>query len=266
MQQNRRVVAWLGVFGLLFSVGCAGATDTDVAFRAAPGPFSVEFEDCREFAGVFPVPLANIASRVPSAYEPATYDGITGFVVFRTVECQGLTFDDGDADGPSIISQVGVNLFAPQGEGDINNYALHYGSTSQALVQRLKHAGVGASRINGLTFEFADGDGDGSGTYTIANPKKAYEHVIAGPASDPPVSDPGIPFLANWWQDDKATNVVMSTDIPALFQGDGSQVQVTTSPNSTVAELLGGTVTAPSVFAIRGVIPDAVMDVGAVDL
>jgi hypothetical protein len=263
MREHRREAALCGVLGLVLSAGCAAASDdaSDVAFRGAPGPFSVAFDDCQEFAGVFPVPLANVASRVPADYAPATYDGVSGFVVFRTVQCEGLVFDDGEAeDGSTIISQVGVNLFAPQGEGDINNYALHYSSTSKDLVQRLKHAGIDAKRIDDLEFEFDDGE------YTIVNPKKQYRHRIEGPASDPPASDPGIPFLANWWQDDGPTNIVMSTDIPALFQGDGSQVQVTTKPNSAVAELLGGTVTAPSVFAIRGIIPDAVMDVAPVEL
>ena len=268
MREHHRGHGVCGVVGLLLSVGCAGATDDapDVAFSGAPVPFSVEFEDCQEFAGVFPVPLANVAAHVPADYEPATYDGVTAFVVFRTVECQGLVFDDGETeDEPTIVSQVGVNLFAPQGEGDINNYALHYGATSKELVQRLRRAGIDAKRIDGLVFEYDD-DCDDGGTYTIVNPKKEYRHRIEGPASDPPASDPGIPFLANWWQDGGPTNVVMATDIPALFQGDGSQVQVTTKPNSAVAELLGGTVTAPSVFAIRGIIPDAVMDVGPIDL
>ncbi|MBC8067753.1 MAG: hypothetical protein IAG13_05410 [Deltaproteobacteria bacterium] len=260
--------------------GCEGAvTDgSDAEFRhGGSQEFTVEFDDCQEFAGLFPVTLADVAAYVPSDYTIATFDGATAFVVFRTAECQGLEFeddeddedddDDDDDDDATIVSQVGINIVPPFGVGDINNYTLHYGTNNERLARKLKRAGVNARRVRKLDFDFdANANGDGTGEYAIENPDKDFYHLISGPVSDPPLDDPGIPFIANWWRYGLGDNVVMETDIEALFQGDASQVQVTTKANTEVAELLGGTVTAPSVFAIRGIIPHAVMDVGPTDL
>ncbi len=229
----------------------------------ASDAFTVDFDDCQEFAGLYPVPIANVAPHVPAQYTIASFDGVTASVVFRTAYCEGIAIDGGPSRS-GIVSQIGVNVLPPEGEGDINNYTIHYGTDRRRLARKLRRAGVNAKFIPNLEFDYDDSDG--TGEYFIENPRPQFAHVISGPASDPPPEQEPIPFVANWWKFGYAGDVVMETSIDELFQGDASQVLVTTTPNSLVADLLGGTVSAPTVFAIRGIIPEAVMDVRPVDL
>lgn len=257
--------------GALSAPGCAAEEEGESEFRSggaqSVGPLTVTFEGCQEFAGLFPVALADVADYVPDDYVIASFDGTTAFAVFRSAQCDQAAFDDKghSYSHPVVISQIGVAVVPPLGEGDVNNYTVHYGTDSKALAKALRRRGVAARFIRQLEFEHTPGAG-GDGDYFIKNPRGRFKHTISGPVSDPPASDPGIPFVANWWKFGFAGNVVMETSIDALFQGDASQVLVTTPGHTVVADILGGEVSAPPVFAIRGVIPDAVMEVYAVDL
>ncbi len=258
-----------GCFGVFSTAGgCdgseAGPGDSERRGGTAAEIVEVQFADCQESAGLYPVPIANVAPYVPAQYTVASFDGVTASVVFRTAHCEGIAVDGGFSRA-GIVSQIGVNVLPPEGEGDINNYTIHYGTDHLRLAQALRRAGVAARFIPNLEFDYDD-DGDGTGAYFIENPRPSFAHVISGPASDPPPGQAPVPFVANWWRFGYAGDVVMETSIPELFQGDASEVLVTTSPNSIVADLLGGTVSAPTVFAIRGIIPEAVMEVRPVDL
>lgn len=231
--------------------------------------FSVEFENCQEFAGLYPVEMSNVASFIPSNYTIASQDGATALVVFRTAECEVANISGADSsqlpveNDPVILSQVGVAVVPPLGMGDINNYTIHYGTNNKKLAVALKKIGIKAKLVQRLEFDYESDQGEGS--YFIENSSGRVRHVITGPASEPPADDMGASFVANWWENGTLGNVRMQTYIPELRQGNASEVVVTTQGWTVISDLLGGTVTGPSVFGIRGIIPNATMDVSIVE-
>jgi len=234
-----------------------------------PESFSVEFENCQEFAGLYPVEISNVAPFVPNDYIIASQDGTTALVVFRTAECAraNITGDDNNQlpieNDSVILSQVGVAVVPPLGMGDVNNYTIHYGTNNKKLAGALKKIGIKAKLVKRLEFDYESDDGVGS--YFIENSSGRVRHVITGPASAPPTGEIGAPFVANWWENGITGNVRMQTYIPELRQGNAAEVIVTTEGWTIISDLLGGNISGPSVFGIRGIIPNATMDVSIIE-
>jgi hypothetical protein len=101
----------------------AASLSLGVAAQTLPAALSVVFDDCTEFAGLGPLPAANIQGLVPAGYSPATFGpGVVG-IVARADRCERIAVG-GAAPERGTVSQIGVNLVSPDGTGDINNYAL----------------------------------------------------------------------------------------------------------------------------------------------
>ena len=61
-------------------------------------------------------------------------------IVVRATSCQGVSIGQSAAK-PTEISQIGINLVAPDGTGDINNYTVIYVTNNQLLAEHLQVAG-----------------------------------------------------------------------------------------------------------------------------
>src|SRR5215470_10081420 len=96
-----------------------------VSAHAAPNPgFVVNFLNCSEFVGVGPVDFTKAAAVVPAGFTTLTV-GTSASIVVRATSCDKVTVNGGRAIS-TVISQIGVQVVAPDGTGDINNYALIY--------------------------------------------------------------------------------------------------------------------------------------------
>jgi hypothetical protein len=218
----------------------------------------IRFADCTEFAGLAPVPIANVRSRVPTRYAVSGETDGVGVVVFRSASCRRVAFD-GVVFSRTILAQVGVNVVPPTGVPDIASYTLQYASDNVWLVLRLRLAGVDAIWVPRLTYVFqADGTGAG-GDLRVTQPRLPGAYELRGPASDPLPADPGFPFRADWWTTSTRGDVLMRTDIANIRLGNADGVEVTAEVRSAVATLLGATSAAFPVLAVRGVFADAVM-------
>jgi hypothetical protein len=225
------------------------------------GRARVEFTDCTEFAGLTAVPLANVRNRVPSQYLVAGEPDGLGVVVFRTASCDGVRVDGGRAE-PGIVAQVGVNVVAPTGTGDINNYTLYFATDSFRLFLRLRLAGVNAMFVPELAYDYSPNPTGTGGMLLIDVPRpRRARYELGGIAFEPLASDPGFPFVANWWRSARHGDVVMETSIPNIRFGDGAGVTVTVDPRSDLAGLLGSTTASFPILAVRGVFAEATMEV-----
>ena len=61
---------------------------------------------------------------------------------------------DRRAPGPTIISQIGINVVSPDGTGTINNYLLIYVTNNPALTEALGFFGVPAHYDPNITYEY----------------------------------------------------------------------------------------------------------------
>jgi len=64
-------------------------------------------------------------------------------IVVRATRCLGVAVGQSPAQ-PTELSQIGPNLVAPDGTGDINNYTVIYVLTNQALAEHFQTAGLPA--------------------------------------------------------------------------------------------------------------------------
>jgi hypothetical protein len=246
----------------LVLVPVTAAADGGVTNGARPdfSRVQIRFADCTEFAGLAPVPIANVRSRVPATYAVAGETDGVGVVVFRSASCRRMVFD-GIVFPRTILAQLGVNVVSPAGVPDIANYTLQYASDNVWLVFRLRLAGVDAIWVPRLTYVFqADGTGAG-GELRVTQPRPPGAYELRGPASDPLPADPGFPFRADWWMTSARGDVLMTTDIANIRFGDAAGVEVSAAASSAVAALLGATSAPFPVLAVRGVFADAVMTV-----
>jgi hypothetical protein len=221
----------------------------------------VRFDDCTEFAGLTAVPIDNIRHRVPSQYRLAGEPDGVGVVVFRTASCSAVSVDGGHAR-PAVVAQVGVNVEAPLGTGDINNYTLYFATDSPPLFARLRRAGVDVLSVPGLDYDYSIDSSGTRGTLFIDVPRPRHAmYELSGPVNEPLPGDPGFPFVANWWRTARHGDVIMETMIPNIRFGDAIGVVVTTDPGSELESILGRTSASFPILAVRGVFATATMDV-----
>ncbi|MBV9377187.1 MAG: hypothetical protein JO320_19405 [Alphaproteobacteria bacterium] len=87
--------------------------------------FNVQFAGCTEFVGWGPVSLAAAQTLVPAGYVIAGAKNGEAAIVVRATSCEEVSVDHSPAQ-PTELSQIGINLVAPDGTGDINNYTVIY--------------------------------------------------------------------------------------------------------------------------------------------
>jgi hypothetical protein len=247
-------LAYIGL-SLLFAPAMARA---DASNRG----FSVDFSQCTEAVGVGPVSLAKASALVPAPFTalpivatPAT----TAAIVVRATSCAGVQVNGGAAV-PTNISQIGVEIVAPDGTGDINNYTLIYLSNNPELVTAYNHAGVPALLDPTLTYQFTyDTTGTAGEVYVKAEGPGVPAYFISGTETDP--TTPGFDFKANWWFAGDKGSVKQAADFPNIAFGTAA-ITLHTDRTSMIGQLIGGnTDSAFQYLPIRGKYPSAHMDV-----
>ena len=179
---------------------------------ADTGSFTVHFTGCTEFAGWGPVSLAEAQPLLPSGYTIAGAEMGQASIVVRATSCQGVSIGQSAAK-PTEISQIGINLVAPDGTGDINNYTVIYVTNNQLLAEHLQVAGWPAVFDPQLAYEYTPGPMETSGElYVAASGQGLPPYFLFGTENDPPPNSQQ-KFLAklvvHWsWDEDKAVNVV----------------------------------------------------------
>ena len=138
------------LFGAIFLLLCL---HVGRATSAETRSFTVHFSGCTEFVGWGPVSLAEARPLVPAGYVIAGAANGQAAIVVRATSCQGATVDQSPAR-PTELSQIGINLVAPDGTGDINNYTILYVTNNPALAERFQIAGLPAVLDPELTYEY----------------------------------------------------------------------------------------------------------------
>jgi hypothetical protein len=260
MRNIGMVIVAAATLGFGINARDAGESADREPVGRADGP-NVRFADCTEFAGLTAVPIGNVRSRVPSHYEIAGGSDGIGVVVFRTASCLRVTVDDLHPHA-AIVAQVGINVVAPLGTGDINNYTLYFATDSPLLFVRLRRAGVHALFVPALVYQYSPNPaGDGGDLFIdVPRPRRA-QYELGGFAFEPLAGDPGFPFVANWWRETHGGDLVMETTIPNIRFGDGAGVLITVDPGSDLESILGATSANFPLLAVRGVFAEATMEV-----
>ena len=264
---NRKsVAAWLVACGGLSVIACGDeAIEVESQTSALRGrrPSFVQFDDCNEIAGVTTGPTAEIRPLVPAQFTVVEASPGEALLVFRVAQCQAVSVD-GSRPRPGIVAQVGPSIVPPTGTGDINNYAIQYATNDRRLAAALRRNGFSAQLIPRLEYQLVP-TGPGTFDLSIVQPRRKNGYVIAGPVIDPAASDPGAPFVANWWTGRPGgRRAVTHTPFPNIAFGDASGAQVSAAPGSQVARLLGATSKGFSVLALRGVFSTAPMEIKTV--
>ena len=189
--------------------------------------FDVAFANCTEMASLTPVAIGNLRPLVPAQYAIANEANGAGFLVVRISNCAGVTVD-GASEGPGTVAQVGVNLVAPSGSGDIDNYTLYYDTTSAHLSARLRSFGFDSRWLPGI--EYAT-----TGTsLSIAVPGRGYS--VSGPVTPPTAS--AVPFVADWWSARRTSESKTTTTFTAI-QFSTANMTITTARGSELRQVLG---------------------------
>jgi hypothetical protein len=222
--------------------------------------FTVDFTNCSEFAGEGPVSLAAAKPLVPSGFTINGADTGTANIVIRATSCASVTVNGHDPR-PTNLSQIGINIVAPDGTGDINNYTLVYVSDNPILVENFIAAGLPAHYDPQLAYEYTAPSSGSGDLYVAAGSWDLTPYFIYGPETAPP-PDSATVFLANWWYAPRASVKMRQQSLfPAISFGTSS-VTFYTSSSSLLGKLIGGhTFSNYSVLALRGVYPSAHMDV-----
>jgi hypothetical protein len=189
--------------------------------------FDVDFSTCTEMASLTPVPIANIRPLVPAQYAIANEANGTGFVVVRIASCAGVKINGNDI-GAGTVAQVGVNLVAPDGSGDLDNYALYYDTTSAVFTARLRAFGFESRWLPGIQYT------DLGTSLAIRVPGRGYS--VAGPV-DPPTA-PGIPFEADWWSAARSSESKTATTLGSI-QFSTAHMTISTQPASELRHIIG---------------------------
>jgi hypothetical protein len=234
-----------------------------VAFRGSAQSrtdFSVDFTNCSEFAGEGPISLAAAFPLVPGGFTISDAASGMANVVIRATSCASVTVNGRDPR-PTVLSQIGINIVAPDGTGDINNYTLVYLSNNPLLVENFLAAGLPAQYDPQLTYEYAavlSGDGN---LFVSADSRDVAPYFIYGPETAPPPNSATV-FLANWWYAPHGDWKMRQQSLfPAISFG-ASSVTFYTASTSMLGKLIGGnTFSNFSVLALHGVYPSAHMEV-----
>ena len=247
----RRAYRGFALIAAAFALTASAQSRTD---------FSVDFTNCSEFAGEGPVSLTVAKPLVPKSFTIAGADSGTANIVIRATSCASAKVNGGQSL-PTNLSQIGINIVAPDGTGDINNYTLVYVSNNPLLVESFLAAGLPAHYDPQLTYEYAaPSSGDGN-LYVSAKSWDLTPYFIYGPETAPPPNS-AEPFLANWWYAPRGSEKMrQQTLFPDISFGTSSVIFYTAS-DSLLGKLIGGnTFSNFSVLALRGVYPSAHMDV-----
>jgi hypothetical protein len=216
--------------------------------------FTVHFAGCTEFAGWGPVSLAEAQPFVPTGYAIAGAAMGQAAIVVRATSCQGVAVGQSPAQ-PTELSQIGINLVAPDGTGDINNYTVIYVTNNQALAEHFQIAGLPAVFDPQLTYEYTSDSMETSGElYVAAAGKGLPAYFLFGTESDP-LPNSQQTFLANWWFTGHGYKMKQSTAFPVISFGTAA-VTLYTSNTSLVGNLIGGnTASNFSFLSVLGVYP-----------
>ena len=140
---------------------------------------------------------------------------------------------------PRSFSQVGINLVAPDGTGDINNYTVIYVTNNQALAEHFQTAGLPAVFDPELTYEYTPGPMETSGElYVAASGQGLPAYFLFGTENEPPPNSQQS-FLANWWFTGHGGKMKQSTSFPVISFGTAA-VTLYTSNTSPLGSLIGG--------------------------
>jgi len=181
---------------------------TGLAFAQGNRNFPVQFQNCVEYVGTGPIPLAQAQAFVPSPFVIATDTAGDATFVVRAARCASVKVDGFDAM-PGIVSHIGVSVISPDGTGDINNYTVAYATDSERLAQRLERAGIPALVDPDLVKE-----DNTSSLYVEVSPNDKAGWSITGTQTNTAFLT--IPFLANWWSKGEKGIVKMATNIPSI--------------------------------------------------
>jgi hypothetical protein len=223
--------------------------------------FTVHFAGCTEFAGWGPVSLAKAQPLVPPGYVIAGAAMGQAAIVVRATSCDGVSIGQSPAQ-PTVLSQIGINLVAPDGTGNINNYTVIYVTNNQVLATYFQIAGLPAIFDPELTYEYTPSETNGASgqLYVTATGEELPAYFLFGIENDPPPNSQQS-FLANWWFTGDAGKMKQSTLFPVISFGTAT-VTLYTSKNSPLGDLIGGNTDSNfSILSIRGVYPAATMNV-----
>jgi len=244
---------------ILFVFGCLAlaSIDTQPASAQALG-FSVDFWQCTEFAGVGPVDFATASRLVEPAFTTLAV-GSTAAIVVRATSCASAQVNRG-AGVPAIISQIGIEIVAPDGTGDINNYTLIYVTDNAQLALAFRLAGLPTVFDPTIAYEFTyDSTGKSGELYVEAEGVGLPAYFLTGTETDP--SGGGQDFKANWWYQGFAGIIKQASDFPNIAFGTAN-VTLHTSRKSVLGMLIGDNTDSDFHFLpVRGVYATAHMDV-----
>jgi hypothetical protein len=220
----------------------------------------VEFAGCTEFVGWGPVSLAAAQPLVPSGYVIAGAASGQAAIVVRATSCEAVSVDQSPPQ-PTELSQVGINLLAPDRTGDINNYTVIYVTNNEALAKRFHIAGLPAVFDPQLTYEYTpDPSGLSGELYVAAAGEELPSYFLFGTETEPPPNSQQS-FLANWWFTGPEGRMKQSTLFPVISFG-AATVSLYTSNTSLLGKLIGGNADGNlSFLSVRGVYPVATMTV-----
>ena len=246
--------------GLLGKVSVILFITATYGASAETGSFTVHFAGCTEFAGWGPVSLAEAQPLVPAGYVIAGAAMGQAAIVVRATSCLGVAVGQSPAQ-PTELSQIGINLVAPDGTGDINNYTVIYVTNNQALAEHFQTAGLPAVFDPELAYEYTPGPTETSGElYVAASGQGLPAYFLFGTENEPPPNSQQS-FLANWWFTGHGGKMKQSTSFPVISFGTAA-VTLYTSNTSLLGNLIGGnTASNFSFLSVRGVYPTATMTV-----
>jgi len=204
--------------------------------------------------------LAEAQPLVPAGYEIAGAANGQAAIVVRATSCQGVAVGQSPA-GPTELSQIGINLVAPDGTGDINNYTVIYVTNNKRLAERFQVAGLPAVYDPQLTYEFTpDQIGNSGELYVSAHGWGLPAYFLFGTETEPPPNSQQS-FLANWWFTSNAGMMKQSTSFPVISFGTAA-VALYTSSSSPLGNLIEGNTDSDfSYLSVRGIYPTATMTV-----
>jgi hypothetical protein len=198
---------------------------------------------------------------VPAGYVIAGAANGQAAIVVRATSCQGVAVGQSPTQ-PTELSQIGINLVAPDGTGDINNYTVIYVTNNRALAEQFQTFGLPAVFDPQLTYEYTpDSSGVSGQLYVTAAGEELPAYFLFGTETEPPPNSQQ-KFLANWWfTGDDGRRMKQSTSFPVISFGTAA-VTLYTSKNSPLGDLIGGNSDSDFTFlSVRGVYPAATMTV-----
>jgi hypothetical protein len=265
---------FLGTFGAMSALfGCSApqpGTDSEVTATGQSalvasvghGTLDVDFENCTEYAGFVPVPIANAAPFLPAGFALALGAPGEANAIVRVAHCASVIVE-GKATGPGTVAQLGVNIVPPDGTGDINNYTVWYDTDGVELAAGLRQAGIAAALDGTLFYDRLPNPGGATARIIIANVEPAPPFVIDSVALIPTSATQAIDFTANWWQTNAGATAVMASDFPnILFGAESTGVTIEVVPGTPLAKLLGTESATFVGLSVSNVIPTGHMHVG----